>query len=71
MLSEAALPPCPLKGRTYTARAAICGHYFRLIIAFISTYLELSILFFFSLPPGFSKLLRHTPTVLGRSSHIE
>ena len=33
MLSEAALPPCPLTGRTYTSRAATCGPYYRLIIA--------------------------------------
>ena len=33
MLSEAAPPPCPLTGRTYTARAATCGLYYRLIIA--------------------------------------
>ena len=38
MLSEAALPPCPLTGRTYTARAAICGYYFRLIIAFLTIF---------------------------------
>jgi hypothetical protein len=33
MLSEAALPLCPLTGRTYTARAATCGPHSRLIIA--------------------------------------
>jgi hypothetical protein len=52
MLSEAALPPCSLTGRTYTARAATCGHVFRLIIAalfsasFLSPVLKLTLVSF-------------------------